>query len=178
MSGSVFSGVSGIKPRGDFNYIGPGNYLLNIEEFKTSKDRKGIGTVFFRLRIVDVIDPTLCVRANVLPHRVGETLSWLWKMDGDMSLPAIKRALMTLTGVAEEKITEEFCEQCASAAQPLAGMFVTYEGKQITTKKGASITDRRFVRRVGKLELQGNPVWAKACTELKLSLDNAYDPES
>lgn len=173
MAGSVFAGMGTTKPRGDFAYIGPGDYLVHVNQFGTKQTRKGAGAIFFNMTIVAVLDTTACVKANTPPHRPGEKCSWLVTTDKDTSLPTMKRAIMTLTGVAEDLVNEEFCEQLASAAQPLAGYYATYSGNQVTTKKGVTITDRRFTRKWGKAELQARADVLAVIEQLKLNLNNA-----
>ena len=63
--------------------------------------------------------------------------------------------------------------QLASAAKPLAGYYATYSGNQVTTKKGVTITDRRFTRKWGKAELQARADVLAVIEQLKLNLNNA-----
>lgn len=177
MAGSVFSGMGTTKPKGDFAYIGPGDYIVHINRFGTKQTRKGPTGIFFNVTIVAILDTTAAVKANMQPHRVGEKVSWMVTTASDTALPTMKRAIMNVTGVHEDKVDEEFCESLASAAQPLSGMFVLYQGNQITTKKGISITDRRFARRYSKAEIMANAQAMAAVEHLKLSLDNADDPK-
>lgn len=175
MAGSVFSGMATAKPKGDYAYIGPGDYIVHINQFGTKKTRKGPEGIFFNVTIVAVLDTTAAAKANMQPHRPGEKATWMVTTASDTALPTMKRAIMNVTGVPEEMVDEQFCEALASAAQPLAGMYVLYQGNQITTKKGISITDRRFVRRFSKSELMANAQAMANIEHLKLSLENADD---
>ncbi len=174
-AGSVFGGISGVKPKGDYSYVGPGDYVVYINEFSVKKTRKGPMSIFFNFTIVAVLDTTECTKWNVSPHRVGETVTWLVTLDKDSALPQIKRALMNLTTVDENQVTEEFCESLCAANQPLRGYIAHYAGKNVKTKeKGLIITDRKFVRPFTKSQCLANAEITAGVQRLSLSIDNTH----
>lgn len=174
-AGSVFGGISGVKPKGDYNYIGAGDYIVYVNEFGVKKTRKGPMSIFFNLTILAVLDTSECVKWNVSPHRVGEAATWMVTLDKDSALPQIKRALMNLTTVDENQVTEEFCESLCAANQPLRGYIASYSGKNVKTKeKGIVITDRKFVKPFTKSQCLANAELMAGVKKLGLSIDNSH----
>ena len=173
---SLFSGIGQKQARGDYSYIGPGDYLVYINEFSSKLNRAKVGRIFFNLTVVAVLDDTEAVKAAMAPHRVGDTSTWMMDVSKDATLPTLKRALMQVTGVPEAEVTEDFCEALASAAQPLKGYFMEYHGQQIKTKeKGNLITLRSFRRRWTRAMVEANAEVMKNVQLLKLDVTRAGD---
>ena len=88
---SLFSGIGNTKPRGDYSYMGPGDYLVYINEFSSKLNRAKVGRIFFNLTVVAVLDDTEAVKAAMAPHRVGDTSTWMMDVSKDATLPTLKR---------------------------------------------------------------------------------------
>jgi len=137
---SLFKGVGESKPSRDRDYFRPGRYLAQVEKFLVKQNDDGLIHYIFEMCIVDVIDESEALKDADGPHGLGHGVSWVMGKHKKPSLPNLKAALMVMTGVPEESITEQFCADLTSSSQPLAGIFIEFLNKPIVTKAGAPFT--------------------------------------
>ncbi len=171
---SPFAGISAAKASRDGEYIRAGRYLTYLRKFFTRANRGGIPTVIFELTVVSVLDPSAAVAEPKGPHRPGENVSWLMQLPKDTTMPNLKAAIKAITGVAEADVTEEFCDQLAAATQPMAGYFVEWDNRVITTRQGKPFTQVKARRRWSKAEVDAG-VDIKILEALKIDSSKADD---
>jgi hypothetical protein len=154
---SLFKGMSEAKARRDGDYTRPGSYLCYLDNFITKTNRGEIPVVIFEMVVVAVLDVTNADKVGKPPHRVGERISWVMQLPRDTTKPNVKRALMNITGVPETMVDDSFCNQLASSAQPLRGLFVECSGQEIKTKAGNPFTQTMLKRAWSSEELKRLP---------------------
>lgn len=152
---SPFAGVGAAKAARDSEYFRAGRYLTYLKRFTTSQNRAKVTNVIFELVVVAVLDDQAAANEPKGAHRVGESVSWLMSTVKDPTWPNLKAALKAITGVPEDQITEEFCEKLASSTQPLAGFYVEWDNRVITTKAGKPFTQVKARRAWSKAEVEG-----------------------
>lgn len=169
---SPFSRIGTIRASVNSSYYRAGRYLMHIDAFKVSDNRKGEGFVVFESTVVAVLSDVEAAKEPAGAHRVGEKVSWLMKFAADTTMPNLKAAILAITGVPEDQITEQFMLELAGNAQPLKGIFVEFENKVITTKAGKPFTRVAARRKWSKADVEAN-VPAEVLTHLKLDTKNA-----
>lgn len=170
---SPFAGISAAKASRDSEYFRAGRYLTYIRGFKASQNRAKVPIVMFELTVVAVLDAAAASSEPKGAHRVGESTTWLMQLTKDATLPNLKAAIKAITGVPEEEVTETFCDQLASANQPLAGLFVEWDNRVITTKaKGQPFTQVKARRRWSAEEVT-NGVPKEVLASLKIDVSKA-----
>lgn len=151
---SPFAGITAAKASRDSEYLRAGRYLTYLRKFFVRANRGNVPCVIFELTIVSVLDPSAAAAEPKGPHRAGENVSWLMQLPKDTTMPNLKAAIKAITGVPEEMVTEDFCDQLAAASQPMAGYFVEWDNRVITTRgKGQPFTQVRARRRWSKAEV-------------------------
>lgn len=151
---SPFAGISAAKASRNSEYFRAGRYLTYIRSFKATTNRARMPIVLFEMTIVSVLDATAAASEPKGAHNVGESVTWLMQLAKDATLPNLKAAIKAITGVPEEEVTEEFCDQLSSANQPMAGFFVEWDNRVITTKsKGTPFTQVKARRRWSAAEV-------------------------
>lgn len=137
---SMFKGIGDAKSSINSDYIRAGRYLTYVKAFKSHRNRAEQRQAFFELIVVAVLDDSQAAAEPDGPHRVGDNVTRMWTLNKDAALPDLKLTLKTITGMAEDQITEAVCEQLASAANPLEGLFVEWSGRVGKTKQGHPFT--------------------------------------
>lgn len=172
-SKSPFAGISAAKASRESEYFRAGRYLTYIRRFTTSKNRQGVPNVIFEMTIVSVLDASASANDPKGAHRVGENVSWLMQLTKDTTMPALKAAVKAITGVSEDQVTEDFCDQLASANQPMTGFFVEWDNRIITTKqRGMPFTVIKARRRWSGDEVKNN-VPPEVLASLKIDTSKA-----
>lgn len=144
---SAFKGIKDKKAPINSEYFRAGKYLTYINSFKQIKNRNEEDRIVFELTIVAVLDESAAAKEPQGPHTVGSKVGWISNPKKDAALPAVKAALMAITGVQEDSIDQAFCDGLSSEAQPLKGMYVEWSNQVIATKAGAPFTVVRAKRR-------------------------------
>lgn len=170
---SPFKGITNHTAARDSEYMRAGRYLVHLNAFKTGSNRQNIPNFVFETTVVAVLDDTNCVRDPKGPHAIGHKASWVLSTKMDSCFPNLKGALMAATGVQEEAITEEFCEQLTGSAQPLRGMYFEFDNDVVSGEKGL-FTVVKLRRRWSKSEVL-EVVSEEQLKKLSLSLDGADD---
>lgn len=179
--GSPFKGIDGKQATRDSEYMRAGRYLAYINEFKTGENRNNVPNVRFATTILAVLDDTNAVKDPKGAHAVGHKASWVMSFAKDNTMPNLKAAVMAITGVPEEEVDQEFCDNLTSSEQPLQGMVVEFDNDIIkyTPKNGASdqpslFTQVKIRRRWSKAEVLEH-VEEAVFERLGLSTDNIDD---
>lgn len=150
---SPFKGIENEKAQRDSEYMRAGRYLACIRLFDTGVNRKKIANVRFETVIVAVLDAQAATAEPKGAHAIGHKATWMMSFGKDGTMPNLKKAIMNCTGVPEEEVTEAFCDQLRSAAQPLAGMFVEFDNRVVSLEDGGLFTVVQLRRRWMKREI-------------------------
>lgn len=169
----VFGGIKDKKAPINSEFFRAGRYLTYIRAFKTMKSRKQANLALFEMLVVAVLDDAAASAEAKGAHSAGHQVSWVLDLAKDPSLPALKGALMVITGCPEDQIDEPFCEQLASAANPLEGFFVEWDNRVIKTKSTGQPFTLVKARRRWTAEDVKAVVPETVLTSLKITLDRA-----
>lgn len=172
---SAFKGIGSHSAARDSEYFRAGRYLVCLQAFKTGQNRQNIPNFAFETAVAAVLDDSASARDPKGAHAPGHKASWVLSTKLDSCFPNLKGAIMAATGVAEEAITEEFCEQLTSSAQPLAGMYFEFDNDVVPNSNGNGLfTIVKLRRRWSKAEVL-EVVTEDRLKELGLTLDGADD---
>jgi hypothetical protein len=171
---SPFKGISDESAARDSEYMRAGRYLVHINALKQGQNRKSVPNIRFETTVVAVLDATKALADPKGPHQPGHKASWVMSFAKDPTIPNLKAAIMACTGVPEEAVTEEFCKQLVSDAQPLAGMFVEFDNDLIKLEDGGLFTAVRIRGRYSKAEVLEHTN-EEQLAKMKLTLDGAED---
>lgn len=164
-----FKGMGARQPQRDSEFMKSGRYVSRIDKFSFGKTRSNREFALFNLTILAVVDDTEAAKDPKGPHRVGDKASWMLMSDVDASAPALKAAIMTLTGEQDpEELDDDVFEKLASAANPLGGLFCEIDCRVITTKKGSLFNLVKMKRTIEFEELK-TIVPAETLKSMKIS---------
>lgn len=170
---SAFGGIDGKRASVNSDYFRAGDYITYLKAFKQAPNRAGLVNIVWEMVVVAVLDASTAAAEPRGPHRVGDSVSWLLSpTKHDMALPNCKAALMTIIGVPEASITQEFCDQLSSAAQPMKGYFVQWSNRVIQSKNGNPFTVIKPVRKLSKVEVE-RMIPAQTLTDLQIDTSKA-----
>lgn len=150
---SLMKGIVGSDAPRDSVYMRAGRYLNYLSAFKSFKNRKGADRVAFENIVVAVLDDTLSHKDPKGAHREGDRVSWVVG-DQDGAMASAKGALLKITGIPDDQLTEEVLTNLTGAAQPLAGMFIEWESDVRQSKAGTPYTAHRVIRRWSAEEVE------------------------
>jgi hypothetical protein len=137
----AFSGLDKTNPSRDTEFVKPGRYVMRVEGYTHNKtNRNGRISSFFTFLTVAVLDNSAGAAHPGGSHRVGDKATWMLMADVDASGPALVAAMLAVTGLPQTELDDAAYQAFGAAAQPLRGIFVEVDSKQITTKKGAPFT--------------------------------------
>ena len=171
---SPFKGISDTTAARDSEYMRAGRYLCHLNCLKKGENRKSVPNIRFENTIVAVLDESKALSDPKGAHQPGHKASWVMSFAKDNTIPNLKAAIMACTGVPEEAVTEEFCEQLVSSDQPLAGMFVEYDNDLIKLQDGGLFTAVKIRRRFTLAQVLEH-VTEDQVKALGLTLDGAED---
>jgi hypothetical protein len=158
------------QPQRDSDWFKPGRYVMRVDKFSFGTTRAGRDYALFNFTVLAVLDDMEAAKGPGGPHRVGDRCSWMLMSDRDASAPALKAAVMTLTGSTEsEEIDDALFEQLASPANPLGGLFAEVDCRVIITKqKGVPFNLVKVKRPIEFAELQ-TIVQAETLSSMKIT---------
>lgn len=130
---NYFDGMSGAKVYKRLPNTQPGKYLVEIDACKISDTRSG---VFFIVEM-DIVESDNPERA------AGTKMSWMVKRKDEFEetfLSNVKDFIMGVTGLDENKITDETAMKIIAPDQPLSGVRARLTAYQSTLKNGNEFT--------------------------------------
>ena len=126
---SMFSGVSQARPNVDANYVRPGRYWLRIDNCKVGTSRKHVPFCANEMTVVHVFD-----NSNGTGHRVGEQVTDMMMRDNDYFLSDIQGFVGHVLDVEPAAVTEQDCGAIYGPEQPLRGLCVELNAREIQTR--------------------------------------------
>lgn len=148
----MFKNVKDARANFGANYEREGNYIMFVRRVKLDKNRNDDWFVAVEKIAIECINPG----NETKPHRVGEQLSHLLCNYGkakDSFLPNYKAMIMSVFDVPEEEVDEDACDLVTSDEQPMAGMFLEMQNKNVVTKEGNDFTRIKYVRSIPLSEI-------------------------
>lgn len=133
---SLYGDMHGTEARGNYQYLGIGDYILSILEIKNRGSE---------LKFIVELEVAEVLRAG--DHQVGDTVSWLVNYGGDKvraemgrkDIRAFNDALIASAGGSPESWTqqqwEEFGKRCSDSAR-VSGIKVRARGERYVKKDG------------------------------------------
>ena len=143
----MFKNVKNAKANFGANYEREGKYIMFVRRVKLDQNKDEDWFVAVEKVCVACIDPM----DEPKPHRPGEQCSHLFCNYGKGKasfLANFKGMIMQVFDVPEDEIDEEACDLITSDEQPMAGMFVEMQNKQVTTKAGGPFTRIKYLRSI------------------------------
>jgi len=148
----MFKNVKDAKANFGANYEREGNYIMFVRRVKLDKNRNDEWFVAVEKVAIECINPG----AEPKPHRVGEQCSHLLCNYGkgkDSFLPNYKALIMNVFDVPEDEVDEDACDLVTSDDQPMAGIFLEMQNKNVVTKEGKDFTRIKYIRAIPLSEI-------------------------
>lgn len=129
--------IKDAESRRQSEYVTPGRYIFNIEDFKEGANRKGREFVVVEMSIIDSDDTDR--------NPKGSERSWLQMTDTDTAARNIRgflcRALnVPDAGLTDEMIDKAFTPKAKTGKSPLSGLKIGVNARMIQTRKGTDFT--------------------------------------
>lgn len=135
---SLFSGIKDAKMSEGGTYLKPGAYPeIEVLGFKAGRSRKGEDFVVASLKIGPGATGPEC-------NPPGSVADWMVMMKHDSALGNVKAFLAAVAGCSPGEIDEEVAEASLGEEQPLAGLKVSADASEITTRSGGKFTKVRW----------------------------------
>ena len=144
---SFFKGIGDAQESRDSDYFRPGRYLVQVDKFIVKQNDEGLVFFIFEMTNLKCFDDSESLKDPDGPHGIGHKVSWILPRHKKPTMGNLKAAIMTMTGVPREAITDQFCGDLTATSQPLKGTFVEFQNKMIKTKNGAPFTEVKTKRR-------------------------------
>lgn len=122
-------------------YFTPGSYLVEINDFKQGKNRKGRDYVVLETSVIDSDSPS--------NHPRGSKRTWLCMQDVDSTPRNVRGMLCAVLGVSNEGLTADMVEEALTPDEDtgkssLAGLRAYIHARNVPTKAGGTYTLLNF----------------------------------
>ena len=144
----VFSGMKEAKPSFASNYEREGHYWNVIQQVKLDQNRSRVTFVAFEKVCIRSLDPDA-----PKPHKPGDEMAHLLMSDKDSFLGNMKSAIGGITGMDPNDVGEKEALSVCADDQPMAGMIIENQNRQIMTKAKKPFTLINYIREVPASEV-------------------------
>ena len=134
---SLFKGIEEAKVSEGGSFLTEGIYPeLEIVEFKAGQSRKREDFVVVKCKVVQSTGPSAAP--------VGALVDWMVMLRWDGALGHVKGFLAAACGIDVSEVDEAGTEAAIGEEQPLRGMKISAEARNVVTKSGGTYTKVRW----------------------------------
>lgn len=144
----MFTGMRDVRASNGTPFLTTGHYWLLLNKLRTGKNHlheQFVVADFTCLRLLSGTD------ASIKP---GAECSHMFMQKHASAAANLKNLLVAASGFREEEIDEEFCLVAVSDQNPLAGIVVEANAREITTRQNKPFTKITYSRAVPPAELK------------------------
>lgn len=120
------------------NYISPGTYLVEVLKFKEGQMRPPKKTDFV------VAEMKVLESSDLVKHPLKSTVTWMATADKDAFIGNVKHFVAAASNVDEKEITLKELKEATGEDNPLQGVLLRVNAKNVKTKADKDFTHVQF----------------------------------
>lgn len=132
---SIFDKIGDAKVSQDGNWVRPGKYTARIDGVKLVKKFNGEQFVAIEMHVLSVLEDE-----DGSGHKVGEDITHLLKVQNPSFLGNFKQFASTALECNPDDLGKAEADRVTSDEQPLAGIEIAFNARQVPTKAGGQFT--------------------------------------